>query len=70
MVNAYYISSSAVKNQYYHECVARVYLLIFFTARLVFTKKNLLILFLLYSGELKKANLTLWSFLVRYGSFE
>ena len=28
-MNAKYISSSAVKNQYYHECVARVYLLIF-----------------------------------------
>ena len=29
MMNAKYISSSAVKNQYYHECVAQVYLLIF-----------------------------------------
>ena len=29
MMNAKYISSSAVKNQYYHECVARMYLLIF-----------------------------------------
>ena len=29
MMNAKYISSSAVKNQYYHECVALVYLLIF-----------------------------------------
>ena len=29
MMNAKYISSSAVKNQYYHECVARVYLMIF-----------------------------------------
>ena len=29
MMNAKYISSSAVKNQYYHECVRRAYLLIF-----------------------------------------
>ena len=29
MMNAIYISSNAVKNQYYHECVERVYLLIF-----------------------------------------
>ena len=39
-----------------------------FTARLVFTEKNLLILCILYSGELKKANLTFWSFLVQFGS--
>ena len=69
-MNAKYISSSAVKNQYYHECVARVYQLIFSPHVLVFTEKNLLILCILYSGEIKKANLTFWSFLVRFGSFE
>ena len=58
MMNAKYISSSAVKNQYYHECVARVYLLIFSPHVWYLPKKNLLILWILYSGEIKKANLT------------
>ena len=39
MMNAKSISLSAVKNQYYHECVARVYLLIF-SPNLVFTEKK------------------------------
>ena len=30
-MNAKYISSSVVKNQYFHECIARVYLLMFST---------------------------------------
>ena len=69
MMNAKYISSSVVKNQYYHECVARVYQLIF-SPHVWYLLKNLLVLCILYSGELKKANLTFWSFLVRFGSFE
>ena len=43
-INAKYISSSAVNNQYFHECVARVYLLIFSSHYIylvhVFTEKE------------------------------
>ena len=41
-MNAKYISASAVNNQYFHECVARVYLLIFSPhfIYLVFTEKE------------------------------
>ena len=41
-MNAKYISSSAVNNQYFHECVARVYLLILspHDIYLVFTEKE------------------------------
>ena len=41
-MNAKYISSSVVKNQYFHECVAGVYLLIFspHDIYLVFTEKE------------------------------
>ena len=41
-INAKYISSSAVKNQYFHEGIAQVYLLIFspHDIYLVFTKKE------------------------------
>ena len=41
MMNAKYISSNAVKNQYYPECVARVYLLIFSPHVLYLPKKSL-----------------------------
>ena len=41
MMNAKYISSSAVKNQYYHVCVERVYLLIFSLHVLYLPKKSL-----------------------------
>ena len=47
MINAKYISSSAVKNQYYYECIARVYLMIFSPHVLNLPKKNLLILCIL-----------------------
>ena len=52
-MTAKYISSSAVKNQYYHECEARLYLLIFSPHVWYLSKKNLLILYILYSGELR-----------------
>ena len=55
-MNAKYISSSVVKNQYFHECVARVYLLIFSPHDI----------YLVFTG---KKSQTFWFFLVCFGSF-
>ena len=63
MMKAKYISSSVVKNQYYHECEAPGYLLIFSSHVWYLPGKNLLTLYILYSKELKKANLTSGGFL-------
>ena len=63
MMKAKYISSSVVKNQYYHECEASVCRLIFSPHVWYLPGTNLFILFILYSGELKKTNLTSGGFL-------
>ena len=55
MMKAKYISSSVVKNQYYHECEAPVYLLIFSPHVWYLPGKNLLIL-----RRIKESKLNFW----------
>ena len=73
MMNAKYISSSVVKNQYYHECAARVYQLIFSPHVWYLPKKSLnFMYFMLRRIKESKLNFlvvscTIWQFRITLG---